>query len=232
MRHHVDEVHPYLELSDENVEDFVAAGLRARPWDGQPLPLPDDLQLRRLDPSLAEALLDYFDRDAFADSPAMAGCYCNAQHFRGSAAEWKARRAAENRQDMKLRILQERATGIVALSGERVIGWCNAGPRSNYPGLNRYPELELAPGEDVGSIVCFVVAPAYRHQGLSARLLGVACELLLYQGLRVAEGYPFQEHQPMGMGDFLGSPRLFREEGFDQERAVGKRVVMRKILRP
>lgn len=222
--------HPYLGLNRGNFEDFVDAGLRQSPWDGEPKKLPSLLLLKPLSPDLAGDFIHFFEHDAFIGTPAMAACFCNAQYFGGDESEWRARRAAQNRHDMEARIRTGQASGILAYAENKVIGWCNAGPRELYLGLSRYPELDIQPELGVGSVVCFVVSPPYRGQQLTGLLLDAACDLLRQNGLKVAEAYPYAEPQPMGLGDFLGTPGLFRAHGFDEERAAGQFLVMRRRL--
>lgn len=222
--------HPYLGLGRGHFEDFVDAGLRQTPWNGELQKLPSLLLMKPLSPDLAGDFIRFFDHDAFIDSPAMASCYCNAQYFGGDEDEWRTRRAERNRDDMESRIRAGQASGILAYSEKKVIGWCNAGPRELFLGLARHPELELKPELGVGSVVCFVVSPPYRGQQLTGLLLDAACDLLRQRGLTMAEGYPYAEPQPMGMGDFLGSPGLFLSHGFHQERAAGKFLIMRRKL--
>ncbi len=44
--------------------------------------------------------------------------------------------------------------------------------------------------EQLGAIVCFLVEPSHRGQGVARRLLDAACEGLRAQGLKVVEANP------------------------------------------
>lgn len=228
-RRHVDQAHADLGLLEGQLEDFVDSGLRARPWDGQRRELPADVSVRALAPGLAEDFLDFFDHEGFADNPAWGGCYCMAQHFDGPNEVWMKQRAADNRAAIRQRILEGTTSGALAYAEGRVIGWCNAGPRAHRKGLLRYPGVIQGPDEGVGAIVCYVISPWYRQQGLTRRLLDGALDLMRGQSLTVAEAYPFHRDAPYGV-NFLGKVEMYRAAGFEQVREAGPVRVMRKGL--
>ena len=90
---------------------------------------------------------------------------------------------------------------------------------------------------DAWSIVCFVVRPAFRRQGLMHELLEGAVAHAAAHGAEVVEGYPVS----IGGGDrvdvisgYVGTSRLFEAAGFTQAAETtghsgGRpRVVMRR----
>ena len=108
-------------------------------------------------------------------------------------------------------------TGWLAYSQGRAIGWCNAGPRRFVAGLFDQPE-PLA--ERIGAIACFVIAPAFRSQGIATALLHTACNGLRERGFEWAEAYPRsdathqgeQHHGPLAMYTALGF-ELVKDDG-------------------
>ena len=111
-----------------------------------------ELVVKELTPSLRDDFLLFFDNIAFADNPEWSDCYCSAYHFANNKGKLESRREASSL------IEDDRMHGFLAYDGGRPVGWCNAAPRSSYPGV----QWLMSPGPDkferVGSIVCFVVA--------------------------------------------------------------------------
>lgn len=230
LRSHVDEAHADLGLTPGQLEDFADAGMRAKPWDGQRLPLPAEVTTRPLSVDTKDDFLTFMEREGFADNPAWAACYCMASHCEGGREYWEHARAADNKRAIVARIAAGTTSGVLAYGDGRVIGWCNAGPRAHRrSGL--VPRLEAMEGPDdgVGSIVCFVVSPWYRKQGLAGRLVEGALDLMRKQGLTVAEAYPLREPRPHEPA-FTGNVALFSSAGFEPVRDVGPITVMRKPL--
>jgi len=89
-----------------------------------------------------------------------------------------------------------------------VIGWCNATPRSELPGL--------ATGDDGGvvSIVCFIIAPPYRGRGVASRLLDGVVSHFTDIGFRRLEAYPVREARDEARA-FHGTLDLFSRFGFE-----------------
>lgn len=139
--------------------------------------------VQELTPSLLADWLAFFDNEAFADSPEWAGCYCHFYHVDDREKEFDTRTPSENRAAAGWLIVSGALREYLAYSGTRPVGWCQAAPRAAIPNLAR--DASRAPDDDpgVGSIVCFIVAPAYRRQGVAARLLEAACEGLRAQGM-------------------------------------------------
>ena len=67
------------------------------------------------------------------------------------------------------------------------------GPSDFKPPAARYTTFD-APGEPqretIGLIACFVVAPAYRGQGIARQLLEAALAGFQAEGVRLVEAYP------------------------------------------
>ena len=146
---------------------------------------------RTLRPEHAEDYLAFFDR-AFADNPAWSGCYCSFYEDPCTDAEWNpaasagpAHRAARGAQ-----IRSGRAHGVLAFDGKEIVGWCNAAPRSAFGNLRAFGSAVDDPNEPVGAVMCFVIAPERRREGIATALLGGAEQLFRELGLSVAEAYP------------------------------------------
>lgn len=183
------------------------------------------LTLERLDD-----FLSFFEGDAFADNPAWASCYCFFYDFSGGFEEWERRKGEENRRDKIELIRRGDERGYLAYVDGRPAGWCNAAPRAMLPGLDRNEELRTSDDMTrVGSIVCFVIAPAYRKQGLATRLLEAACAGLRERGCLVAEAYPAPEPKSDAQA-YHGPLAMYEAAGFVRHREAGHYVVVRKPL--
>lgn len=141
--------------------------------------------IRELTPELLPDYLEYFDKVAFADNPNWASCYCHCYYFPHQLKSWKDATASENRAAMIERIGCGQAKGHLAYVDGKVAGWCNAAPRNMFTALQDEPEPQA---DQIGAIVCFIIAKPYRRQGIATRLLDAACEGFRRQGLTIAEG--------------------------------------------
>ena len=145
------------------------------------------IDIRPLAPQHLADSLDFFERRAFADNPKWLSCYCHFPHADHANIVWKDRSAAQNRAATCERIEAQTMQGWLAYADGQAIGWCNAGPRRLVEGLFDEPEPLT---ERIGAIACFVIAPAFRGQGLATALLGTVCDGLRERGFEWAEAYP------------------------------------------
>jgi GNAT superfamily N-acetyltransferase len=128
-----------------------------------------------LAPEDAEIFTEYFSQLDFNHAPDWGSCYCRYYHKKMSNEQWFARSSEENRAEAYDEIKAGNMKGLLAFDGEKCIGWCNA---NNIKEFVHYQE-ELQPyckDKKVGSIICFVVHPDYRRQGVARLLLNSALE--------------------------------------------------------
>ncbi len=188
-----------------------------------------EVVVRELTPERLGDYLQFFDNDAFTDNPHWAGCYCMFYHFAGPDGTWANRTGAENRAEKSDLIRAGRAGGLLAYVDGRPVGWCNASRRTDLAALQDSPTLPGEDARDIGSIVCFLVAPGYRRQGIARELLDAACALFEHQGLRIAEAYARKEARSDAEA-YHGTVDLYREAGFTEVREQDGFVLMRKRL--
>ena len=185
--------------------------------------------IRELTPELLPDYIDFFEQAAFTDNPHWAQCYCMFYHVAGTDAEWEARTGAENRASKSELVRAGRAQGLLAYVDGRPVGWCNATPRIDLPRIVADEDLHIDDAENVGSIVCFIVAPAYRQQGLARRLLEAACEQLRRRGMRTVEAYAVKDPKNAAQA-YHGTLAMYLETGFQSVRDLGTHVIVRKSL--
>jgi GNAT superfamily N-acetyltransferase len=144
------------------------------------------LDIRPLTPQSSADYFAYFDRDAFADNPRWASCYCHFLWAPSAVKPWDQWTGAENRAAVDALIAARELRGYLAYVDGRPIGWCNATPKAKIPALNetRDPQEAL-----VGWIACFVIAKPYRRRGVARSLLEAACAGFRQEGLAFVEAY-------------------------------------------
>lgn len=186
----------------------------------------DNYTIRPLSPELLNDYLAFFENDAFADNTHWASCYCYFHYAPFNYKQWKQRTMAQNRTAVSQLIRDSRMHGYLAYSAGKPVAWCNAAPRKLMTTLQEEKEL---PADQIGSIVCFVVAKSNRGRGLARRLLKAACNGFLQQGLQYAEAYPMKE--ALGeAANHMGPLSMYLDEGFEPIREVGETVIVRKKL--
>lgn len=173
-----------------------------------------EVTVQQMRPELLKDFLRFFDGDAFADNPRWASCYCQCFYEDHSQINWKARTADENRAFACERIEKQRMQGYLAYVAGEPVGWCNAAPRRMITALANEP---IADADTVGTIMCFLVAPAFRGRGVASALLSAACAGLRAQGLEVAEANP----RPNAAGpadNHFGPLAMYLSAGFRVQR--------------
>lgn len=175
-----------------------------------------------LRPADLDAWLDFFDHRAFADNPEWGTCYCRA--FRVAPGEdWDAACAAgANRAPMAAAVAEGRVQGALAWEEGRVVGWVQHGAARAFttPFGPLFPAYQGR--EDVGAVICFVIAPEARGRGVARALLRGALDQLRAAGFAevVARAAPEGDdtaHQ------FTGPLGLYRAEGFGPDPAGTER---------
>ncbi len=166
-------------------------------------------------------------------------CFCRYWHFGGDKNAWLARCAHEEEQSRlehaaRVRDGDPEARGLLALDGERALGWMKLAPRSIVPKLRRLPVYHGADlGEDDGVYVvgCFLVRPDVRRRGVARLLLASAPTAVRGWGGRAIEAYPRRSSEPMHAEEvWMGPLELFREQGFVIVAGEGPYPVLRKTL--
>jgi GNAT superfamily N-acetyltransferase len=205
---HFDDAHPEDEETLPTIRNYLESEDRST-GPTERLATIGEVEILPMGPDSATDAIEFFDTDAFPDNPWWGACYCMFYPRGGRTNEnWGQEHWQVNRDDQLHRIETGKTTGMLAYSGSKVVGWCNATPRAELPGL--------ATGDDEGvaSIVCFVIAPPYRGRGVATRLLDGVVSLFTDIGFRRLEAYPVREAKDEA-GGFHGTLDLFSRFGFD-----------------
>lgn len=176
-------------------------------------------------------MLGYLGGDAFTDNPHWRTCFCFYYHFGGEGSDWRARTGDENRKAKAQRIAEGRAHGVLAYAGEQVVGWVHAGPLDE---LDAFAD-QAEPG--TGAVVCYVVHPRHRRQGIAGRLLDEACAMLADLGLERVDAWPLRElppddRLPTTALIYHGTRAMYERAGFEvvEEPAAGPFLHVRRTL--
>ena len=170
--------------------------------------------------------------------PGGGGCWCMS--YRDSRVPSDQRGAYMERE-----CATSPGPGVLAYVDGEVAGWCSVAPRSSYRRLMNSRTIPFPDERDAWSIVCFVVRPRFRRQGLMHVLLEGAVEHARANGAEVVEGYPADlSTKEVGGGrvdvisGYVGTTELFEAAGFERVAETtahsggAVRFLMRKELFP
>lgn len=182
-----------------------------------------EVTIRPISPDQHDQVMHYFDLVAYADNPNWSRCFCMER----LCDDYDQRTKEQNRESRSDLIHSAKANGLVAYRLGRVVGWCHAAPKTellNVPG-------PVAP--DLGAIVCFVVAPDQRRQGIATQLLDAALAHLAKRGMKTVEAYPLigeLDASRWAYQNYLGPLTMYVKAGFEiVERLDGQCIVRRRI---
>ena len=137
--------------------------------------------------------------------------------------KWGERTAQENlllRQDLCDRGEYD---GYLLYVDDAPVGWCQVGPRDRLTKLTQ--QFKLPPDPETWAITCFLIAPAYRRQGLATYLLREVLRDLRRCGVHRIEVFP-RRGKGLGGEDFWTGPEpMFCAAGFNVARDDPKRPI-------
>jgi GNAT superfamily N-acetyltransferase len=157
----------------------------------------------------------------FGPSGACYGCWCT--YFRLAPKLRQASSAAERREVMHERVKSGPAPGLLALRGDKAVGWMQIGPRADVPQWNN-PGRSSSPlgdghadDQSVWAVSCFFFAPRERGKGLSHLMLSAGIGFARGHGARFLEASPMDKaKQSKSIGLFVGSTSVFERTGFSR----------------
>lgn len=147
-------------------------------------------------------------------NPDVEACWC--LYFRLDSGEFSELAGDERPQRLEALTKKRPAPGVLAYVGDEPVGWCSVGPRDDMARLLRSRTIQQIDDRPVWSIVCFVVRPAHRREGVATALLDGAIRFAQSHGATVLEAYPVED----GSGSleataaYPGTVSMFEEAGF------------------
>lgn len=171
-------------------------------------------EIRKLMPELALTFADYLGNLDFGHAPHWATCFCRYYHTYCSRDEWQQRSGATNRQEAIENIKSGNMKGYLAFDDNKCIGWCNANNVNEY--LRLKDDLEaLIKDKKTGCVICFVIHPEYRGQGVARQLLKQAIEDFKAQGYEAVIALPIENrNEPQKL--YRGTLNMYKENGFKE----------------
>ena len=184
-----------------------------------------DIRIEPLTPALWPAF-----EALFGPSGACYGCWCTG--FRLPPKIRQEFTGDDKREVMRNRVEAGPPPGILALRGEKAIGWMQIGPRADVPEWNN-PGRSSAPGDDgpaddpsVWAVSCCFFNTKERGKGLSHDMLAAGVSHARSNGARFLEASPMDRaKQSKSIGLFVGSTSVFEKAGFQT-------LITRKSGRP
>ena len=152
--------------------------------------------------------------------------------------DWEKRRDAPNKRSFKRLVTSGKATGVLAFFDDDIVGWCSAGPRTDFRSLETKRSLKTDWDDATWSVTCFFIKSDQRRRGVGAKLLAGAVDLARDRGARSIEGYPvvptsgFGGKMPSAFV-WTGLPSMFERCRFNEVAdPPGKRPIYVRRLRP
>lgn len=154
-------------------------------------------------------------------------CWC--QFHRWSADLWSSREPRENREDLVNLVRDGREPGLLALSGEKAVGWAAVAPLAELDRLTTSPFLpQLRPdGDDLDarwSITCFVVLAQARGRGVVRQLVAESVTFARSRGATSIEAYPVDvatQAPQLSERLYSGTLPVFLDAGFVEVARLG-----------
>lgn len=168
--------------------------------------------IKPLTQELGKVFTEYLEKISFEHAPHWATCYCRFYHHNCSLDEWTCRSGATNREEALVEIDKGRMKGYLAFDGDQCIGWVNANDLIHYKRFEDYKK-PFPDDTKAGCVICFVIHPKYRRQGVAKKLLKRAVGDFKKQGFDGVLALPVD-----GNGNpetlYRGTLNMYTELGF------------------
>ena len=187
------------------------------------------ITIKPLQPELIEDFLNFFDNVAFTDNPDWDKCYCHFYHFNGTGKKFQKTTAEQNRNASRQLILSRDMYGYLVYKDEKPIGWCNANMKEKFSKLMLGKKIVKSSGGKTASIVCFIIAPGNRKQGIARQLLKTACSDYSSKNYDIIEAYP-RKGELTEAQHYHGPLSLYESEGFTIHEELIDFYIVRKSL--
>ena len=121
-------------------------------------------------------------------------------------------------------------TGYLAFDNDKPVGWCNANNRLNFQRLLKDYDYIDNPKDKVCSVVCFLIHPDYRRQGIAQQLLEEVINDSNGKDYDYLEAYPMKSESSCE-GNFKGPFELYKRFDFKINKEYDNYYVMRKSMK-
>lgn len=186
-----------------------------------------EFKIRPLTKDLKDDYLFFFDHMDFKENPDWSICYCYDYHFVGDIATCTRE---SNRSAVIELINEDKLSGYLVFEHDKPIAWCNANDRSNYQRLLKDYDLVDNPDDKVCSIVCFLIHPDYRRQGIAPKILEKIIQDYSDTDYDYIEAYP-KKGEVSRASNFKGPLELYERYNFKVYKTYDGYYVMRKSIK-
>jgi GNAT superfamily N-acetyltransferase len=172
------------------------------------------MELRSATPDVWPALAELFARRGGGDAR-----FCWCAWWRVRAKDFAASTLAVNRERLRALVEAGPPPGLVALEGERAVGWVGVAPRIEFERIERSRVIPRVDGPAPWAVTCFVVAADARGRGIATALLQAAVDHAREAGAPAVEGYPMDvaagsTGRVADTGAYVGTRSMFERAGF------------------
>lgn len=170
--------------------------------------------IKPLSPGLTTIFTEYLENLDFGHAPHWSTCFCRFYHTNCSGEQWQNRTGAENRREAIEEIQAGNMRGYLAFDGDKCIGWCNANNVRQFIRLEN-DISHIIRNQKVGCIICFVIHPEYRKQGVARLLLKQAVKDFRAQDFDAVLAIPVDiKGEPEKL--YRGTLNMYKELGFEE----------------
>ncbi len=170
--------------------------------------------VKPLGPELAGTFTEYLGGLDFGHAPHWAGCFCAFYYSDCSFDVWMNRTGTENRSMAVENIENGTMKGYLAFDGDKCIGWCSANDAHRFLRIKEQVEPVIK-DKRVGCVICFVIHPEYRGQGVARLLLKKAVEGFRQQGFDAVISIPVKNVDTPEK-QYRGTYNMYGELGFSE----------------
>jgi len=186
--------------------------------------MPSEYTIRPATPDRREDLLDIFGPNG-----AYSNCWCTWWLL--TNRQWEEAGSEGRRELIESMVANGEVPGLLAYSGETVVGWVSVGPRERYARMMSPRSRNFKPidGRPSWMINCFFMKKDWRGRGVATALLQGAVDYARSRGATLIEGYPKDTSlKKIANAElFVGSLQMFLEAGFTEVSRVGERPLVR-----
>ncbi len=183
-----------------------------------------EYEIKALCPELAREFADYMANLDFGHEPGWATCFCRYYQTNCSQEKWYSRTGEENRLEAIEEIKAGNMKGYLAYDGTKCIGWCNANDVRQF--LRLEDDLKhIVKNQKVGCVICFVIHPEYRNQGVARQLLRKAVEDFRMQKFDAVLAIP-RENNGSRERFYRGTLNMYKELSFEEVEKDGDASIM------
>jgi ribosomal protein S18 acetylase RimI-like enzyme len=167
-------------------------------------------------------------------------CWC--QFWRLRSKDFAPLKVPQLRERLHEQAESDQPPGLVALEGDRAVGWTSVAPLDHYQRIVYSKVIPRVDDRPVWSIVCFAVSQTARDRGVGRALLDGAVAFARARGAMTIEAYPLDlepgERIPANAA-YTGTLSMFERAGFrvvadkaSDPSSSKPRVVVRLELEP